>query len=170
MPGLLANFCFACCGREDGGARGGDQYLQPLNLLQPQANAVTGRAPGQEGSRRRVGGPPAAAAFAANLLCTAAWEPPCCAMRASLLLQAQATEHGCVVPAGRSAVEELVEQSAAARERVWRSLGSLEPFALGQSPGSSGVMAGPKWPAARQNFRVIHRQSGNIMIVSDGLR
>lgn len=69
-----------------------------------------------------------------------------------------------------AAVDELVEQSAAARERVWRSLGSLEPFALGQSPGSSSLMAGPKWPAVRQNFRVIHRPSGNVMIVSDGLR
>lgn len=60
-------------------------------------------------------------------------------------------------------------QSSAARERVWRSLGSLEPFALGQSPGSSTLLAGPKWPAVRQNFRVIHRPSGNVMIVSDGL-
>lgn len=62
-----------------------------------------------------------------------------------------------------------MEQSSAQRERVWRSLGSLEPFALGQSPASSSAMAGPKWPAVRQNFRVIHRPSGNVMIVSDGL-
>ncbi|KAL4458846.1 hypothetical protein ABPG75_013711 [Micractinium tetrahymenae] len=101
---LLA--CLSCCGGDQHG-NGGDQYLQPLNLLQPQANSAT--------------------------------------------------------------VDELVEQSAAARERVWRSLGSLEPFALGQSPGSSSLMAGPKWPAVRQNFRVIHRPSGNVMIVSDGL-
>ncbi len=66
-------------------------------------------------------------------------------------------------------MDELLEQSSAARERVWRSLGSLEPFALGQSPGSSSLMAGPKWPAVRQSFRVIHRPSGNVMIVSDGL-
>ena len=67
------------------------------------------------------------------------------------------------------AVDELLEQSSAARERVWRSLGSLEPFALGQSPGSSSLMAGPKWPAVRQSFRVVHRPNGNVMIVSDGL-
>ena len=69
----------------------------------------------------------------------------------------------------RRAVDELVEQSSAARERVWRSLGSLEPFALGQSPTSGAIMAGPKWPAVRQNFRVIHRPGGTVMIVSDGL-
>lgn len=67
------------------------------------------------------------------------------------------------------AVDELLEQSSAARERVWRSLGSLEPFALGQSPGSSSLMTGPKWPAVRQSFRVIHRPGGNVMICSDGL-
>lgn len=66
-------------------------------------------------------------------------------------------------------VDELLEQSSAARERVWRSLGSLEPFALGQSPGSSSLMTGPKWPAVRQSFRVIHRPGGNVMICSDGL-
>ncbi|KAL4859146.1 hypothetical protein ACK3TF_000915 [Chlorella vulgaris] len=97
--------CFSCCGQQKDSKH--DQYLQPLNLLQPQVPSAT--------------------------------------------------------------VEELVEQSSAARERVWRSLGSLEPFALGQSPSSSAAMAGPKWPAVRQNFRVIHRPSGNVMIVSDGL-
>lgn len=61
-----------------------------------------------------------------------------------------------------------MEQSSAARERVWRQLGSLEPFALSQN-ASSGPLAGPKWPALRQNFRVIHRPNGNVMIVSDGL-
>lgn len=66
------------------------------------------------------------------------------------------------------AVDELVEQSTQARDRVWRSLGSLEPFALSQNTSSS-PLAGPKWPALRQNFRVIHRPNGNVMIVSDGL-
>ena len=51
---------------------------------------------------------------------------------------------------------------------MWRSLGSLEPFALSQNAASS-PLAGPKWPALRQNFRVIHRPNGNVMVVSDGL-
>lgn len=79
---------------------------------------------------------------------------------------------------GRSltSVDELVEQSMAARERLWRSLGSLEPFALsqtasssGSNPAGGGLLGGPKWPAGRQSFRVIHRANGNVMLVSDGL-
>lgn len=128
--------CFSCCGhREDANH---DQYLQPLNLMQPQVPAATG------GCVRRQRRTPC------RRLSTAA-----CGLR--------------VIPCCLPAVSELVEQSSAARERVWRNLGSLEPFALGQSPSSSSAMAGPKWPAMRQNFRVIHRPSGNVMIVSDGL-
>ncbi|GAB4821718.1 hypothetical protein N2152v2_008764 [Parachlorella kessleri] len=73
-----------------------------------------------------------------------------------------------MLPSSLAAVDELVEQSTAARERMWRSLGSLEPFALSQNAASS-PLAGPKWPALRQNFRVIHRPNGNVMVVSDGL-
>eukprot|EP00887_Chlorella_sp_A99_P006459 scaffold3.g6459.t1 len=72
-------------------------------------------------------------------------------------------------------VNELVEQSIAARERLWVSLGSLEPFALSQNASSSSsgsgtlAAAGPKWPAGRQSFRVIHRPGGTVLLVSDGL-
>ena len=50
MPSsLLSNCldCFACCGQANKDARH-DQYLQPLNLLQPQVNSATGEgaAPG----------------------------------------------------------------------------------------------------------------------------
>ena len=55
-----------------------------------------------------------------------------------------------------------------ARERLWRSLGSLEPFALSQG-ASSSLASGPKWPALRQHFRVVHRSNGNVLIASDGL-
>lgn len=55
-----------------------------------------------------------------------------------------------------------------ARESLWRNLGSLEPLALTQTPDVS-LPAAPRWPSVRQNFRVIHRTNGNIMIVSDGL-
>lgn len=71
-------------------------------------------------------------------------------------------------PRNGTTVDDLIEQSSAARDRLWRSLGSLEPFALSQTTTSSPT-TGPKWPALQQNFRVIHRPSGNVMIVSDGL-
>lgn len=143
VPALLSNLldCFSCCGQANKDARH-DQYLQPLNLLQPQANSPSG----------------ACVAVARR-----------CAVKACLQLAGVSSHLPAASKLPHRTVLELVEQSSAARERVWRSLGSLEPFALGQSPASNSVMAGPKWPAVRQNFRVIHRPSGNVMIVSDGL-
>ena len=65
-------------------------------------------------------------------------------------------------------VDELVEQSSSAREELWQSLGTLEPFALSQN-GSNSLVTGHRWPSLKQNFRVIHRPNGNVMVVSDGL-
>lgn len=62
-----------------------------------------------------------------------------------------------------------MEQSAAARERLWASLGTLEPFALSQATPSGSMLGGPKWPSGRQSFRVIHRPNGMVLLVSDGL-
>lgn len=149
--------CFSCCGQQQDSKH--DQYLQPLNLLQPQVPSVTGAARaaavGRPNAPTQLRGCRAGSTFVPGGCSSLQGILPCCSRPTAC--------------PSALAVEELVEQSSTARERVWRSLGSLEPFALGQSPASTSVMAGPKWPAVRQNFRVIHRPSGNVMIVSDGL-
>lgn len=61
-----------------------------------------------------------------------------------------------------------MEQSSAAREKLWSSLGTLEPFALSQNL-SAAAATGPKWPALQQSFRLIHRPNGSVLLVSDGL-
>lgn len=66
------------------------------------------------------------------------------------------------------AVEELVDQSANAREKLWGSLGSVDPFPLGQGLNAA-ALSGPKWPAIRQNFRLVRRPGGTTLLVSDGL-
>ena len=45
VPAIVSNFldCFACCGQGAKDARH-DQYLQPLNLLPPTHNTVSGAA------------------------------------------------------------------------------------------------------------------------------
>jgi hypothetical protein len=67
------------------------------------------------------------------------------------------------------AVEDLLHQSAVARETLWRSLGRLEPFALSQTSAAAASTSGARWPAERQNFRVIYRTNGNVILCSDGL-
>ncbi|KAL6767646.1 hypothetical protein ACKKBF_B36065 [Auxenochlorella protothecoides x Auxenochlorella symbiontica] len=71
-------------------------------------------------------------------------------------------------PRSGVSVEDLVEQSSAAREKLWSSLGTLEPFALSQNL-SAAAATGPKWPALQQSFRLIHRPNGSVLLVSDGL-
>lgn len=139
----LVTSCFSCCGS----STKGDPYLQPLNLINNGRPQTSGEGRWAHLPRQAGGA----------------------ALRSLPLGRTSATS--CC------AVDELVEQSVAARERLWRSLGSLEPFALNQTAstsgggaaGSGGLLGGPKWPAGRQSFRVIHRSNGNVMLVSDGL-
>ncbi|KDD71835.1 hypothetical protein H632_c4319p0 [Helicosporidium sp. ATCC 50920] len=63
-----------------------------------------------------------------------------------------------------------MDQSATCRERTWKQLGTVEPFSLTQTPGGASVsLSEPRWPALRENFRVIRRPNGNVLLVSDGL-
>lgn len=71
-------------------------------------------------------------------------------------------------PKSNTTVEELLEQSSAAREAMWKKVGTLEPMVLSHqvNPVATG---GPKWPAHRQAFRVVKRPNGNVILASDGL-
>ena len=71
-------------------------------------------------------------------------------------------------PRPQTSVEHLIEQSETTRHRLYSKLGSLQDFALTQAT-PQGAPPGPRWPAASQKFRVIHRSNGNILIISDGL-
>ena len=57
---------------------------------------------------------------------------------------------------------ELREQTDAAREAFWRTLGQLEE-------GVITPIVGGAWPARRQVWRVIHRSGGRTLLVTDGL-
>jgi hypothetical protein len=51
-----------------------------------------------------------------------------------------------------------------AREAAWRSLGRLEEAAI-----IPIIPFGPLWPGHRQAWRVIHRDNGNTLLVTEGL-
>ncbi|RYZ16713.1 MAG: hypothetical protein EOO70_03810 [Myxococcaceae bacterium] len=58
---------------------------------------------------------------------------------------------------------ELSDQARAAREAVWKGLGTLEEdFVI-------SMVLGGDWPAGSQAWRVIRRPSGNTLVVTDGL-
>lgn len=61
-----------------------------------------------------------------------------------------------------------MEQSCAARDRLWASLGTVEPFVLSQA-SAGGPWNEARWPASRQSFRAIRRSNGTTLLVSDGL-
>jgi hypothetical protein len=69
-------------------------------------------------------------------------------------------------PRNQTSVEQLTEQSEAARLKLYCKLGILQEFALTQSTGLTTAL---KWPCGAAKFRVIQRHNGNILIVSDGL-
>lgn len=58
---------------------------------------------------------------------------------------------------------ELREQTDAAREAFWRTLGKLDEEAL------VPIVVGGGWPARRQVWRIIHRPQGRTLLVTDGL-
>ncbi|RKG92451.1 hypothetical protein D7V88_06100 [Corallococcus terminator] len=58
---------------------------------------------------------------------------------------------------------ELSDQARAARESVWKGLGTLDDdFVI-------SMVLGGDWPAGSQAWRVIRRPSGNTLVVTDGL-
>jgi hypothetical protein len=57
-----------------------------------------------------------------------------------------------------------LRQVDTAREAVWRTLGKLEEEAI-----LPIIPGGPAWPAHRQAWRVIHRQGGRTLLVTEGL-
>ncbi|HEX8699339.1 MAG TPA: DUF1629 domain-containing protein [Myxococcaceae bacterium] len=58
---------------------------------------------------------------------------------------------------------ELREQTDAAREAFWRTLGRLDEEAI------TPIVVGGAWPARRQVWRIIHRPGGRTLLVTDGL-
>jgi hypothetical protein len=58
---------------------------------------------------------------------------------------------------------ELREQTDAAREAFWRTLGRLDEEAI------IPIVVGGAWPARRQVWRIIHRPGGRSLLVTDGL-
>ncbi len=58
---------------------------------------------------------------------------------------------------------ELREQTDAAREAFWRTLGRLDEEAI------IPIVVGGSWPAQRQVWRIIHRPGGRTLLVTDGL-
>jgi hypothetical protein len=58
---------------------------------------------------------------------------------------------------------ELREQTDAAREAFWRTLGRLDEEAI------IPIVVGGSWPARRQVWRIIHRPGGRTLLVTDGL-
>ncbi|SEU07719.1 imm11 family protein [Stigmatella erecta] len=58
---------------------------------------------------------------------------------------------------------ELREQTDAAREAFWRTLGRLDEEAI------IPMVVGGAWPARRQVWRIIHRPGGRTLLVTDGL-
>ena len=58
---------------------------------------------------------------------------------------------------------ELRQQTDAAREAFWRTLGRLDEEAI------IPIVVGGAWPARRQVWRIIHRAGGRTLLVTDGL-
>ncbi len=58
---------------------------------------------------------------------------------------------------------ELREQTDAAREAFWRTLGRLDEEVF------IPIVVGGAWPARRQVWRIIHRPGGRTLLVTDGL-
>jgi hypothetical protein len=58
---------------------------------------------------------------------------------------------------------ELLEPPPAARRAVWKSLGRLDNLAVAPRGGSYA------FPAYRQDWAIIHRDAGRILLVSEGL-
>ena len=57
----------------------------------------------------------------------------------------------------------LRDETDAAREAFWRTLGRLDEEAI------LPIVVGGGWPARRQVWRVIHRAEGRTLLVTDGL-
>ncbi|WP_240358930.1 imm11 family protein, partial [Myxococcus vastator] len=57
----------------------------------------------------------------------------------------------------------LRDETDAARESFWRSLGKLDEEVI------IPIVVGGNWPARRQVWRVIHRPEGRTLLVTDGL-
>jgi hypothetical protein len=57
-----------------------------------------------------------------------------------------------------------LRQVDASREAVWRTLGELEAEAI-----IPIIPGGPAWPGHRQAWRIIHREGGRTLLVTDGL-
>ncbi|XXF81710.1 hypothetical protein P2318_01040 [Myxococcaceae bacterium GXIMD 01537] len=58
---------------------------------------------------------------------------------------------------------ELREQTDAARESFWRTLGRLDEEVI------TPIVVGGAWPSRRQVWRIIHRPGGHTLLVTDGL-
>ncbi|HEX8703861.1 MAG TPA: DUF1629 domain-containing protein [Myxococcaceae bacterium] len=58
---------------------------------------------------------------------------------------------------------DLREQTDAAREAFWLTLGQLDEEVI------IPIVVGGAWPARRQVWRIIHRQGGHTLLVTDGL-
>lgn len=69
-----------------------------------------------------------------------------------------------------TSIDQLVEDSRAARKRLYQKLGSLQDFALTEAAQVPPLVGAPRWPSQnKQNFLVIKRSNSNVIIVSDGL-
>ena len=60
-------------------------------------------------------------------------------------------------------LRERYKQADAAREAFWRTLGTLDAQTL------TPIAGGDEWPGRRQAWRLIHRPSGNKLLVTDGM-
>ncbi|WP_232537655.1 imm11 family protein [Cystobacter fuscus] len=58
---------------------------------------------------------------------------------------------------------ELLEPPPAARRAAWKSLGALDELAV--APGAICY----EWPGHRQDWGIIHREAGRLLLVSEGL-
>lgn len=68
---------------------------------------------------------------------------------------------------GKETNQQILEESFAAREKMWQSVGTVHPDLLSFLINPS-FMGAPAWPAMRQSFRRIQREETTI-IASDGL-
>jgi len=59
--------------------------------------------------------------------------------------------------------DELLDPPPLARRAAWKSLGTLDELAV--APRAICY----EWPGYRQNWRVVHREAGRLLLVSEGL-